>query len=118
MNKLQRDVRRSKFAWYTNRATFALLGLLKLVQILMGIDEKQFYTQFPAGWWFVISLGFIFIASLVYGTKKVLDTHPNIQLRSTPDQVLQRVLADPEYAPWHAEAQRLLDVRLNAQSRQ
>ena len=98
-------------------ATFVALGLLKAVQILMGINEKQFYTHHPSGWWFVVTLGFIFMASLAYGTKKIIDTHPNIQLRSKPDQVLQSVLADPEYAPWHAEALRLLDARMKAKSR-
>ena len=95
--------------------SFLGLGLFKLVQVIAGLGEQEIYKKYPASWWIVITMGFIFIAGLIYSVKKTVDIHPNIQLRSKPDEELKRVLADPEYEPWHQEAQRLLDQRQETQ---
>ncbi len=90
---------------------FIGLGLLKFVQWICGFEEQEFYKQFPASWYAVVTLGLGFTASLIYSAKKAFDTNPNTQLRHAPDAKLRELLADPEYAFWHNEAQKLLDKR-------
>ncbi len=111
MNKLQRDLKLLGYGQVAAALCFAGLGLLALVTHLLGLEEKEFYERFPAGWWVVVVLGFTFIGSLVFMAKKAMDVHPNIQLRSKPDDAIKQVLKDPEYEPWHNEAQRLLNMR-------
>lgn len=84
------------------------LALLKLVQWISGFDEQQFFKRFPAGEYLIVILGIGFTAGIIYSVKKILDTHPNIQLRNQPADVLRQVLDDPDYASWHDEANRLL----------
>jgi hypothetical protein len=111
MNKLHRNLKLQKYVKITTGVCFAMLGLMALLRNVLGLEEQEFYEKYPAGWWAVVALGFTFLASLVYAAKKTADTHPNIQLRSKSDEVLENVLADPEYELWHHEAQRLLDHR-------
>jgi hypothetical protein len=111
MNKLQRDEKLSNYTWGVLAVSFLGLGFLKIIQVFLGLEEQEFYRQYPAGWWAVVSLGGLFIASLLYGVKKSLDMDPNVQLRSKPDDVLLSVLRDPEYEPWHSEARTLLMKR-------
>jgi len=111
MNKLARDIKLRAYGQTANCGSVLSLGLLKLVQVLLGLEEQEFYDKYPVSWWIVVSVGFIFIASLIYTIKRTLDVHPNIQLRSKPDDVLKGVLADPGYQLWHQEAHRLLNKR-------
>lgn len=111
MNKLQRDTQRLIRGAGVVGLCFVGLGLMALVQWICGFEEQEFYKQYPASWYVVVTLGFGFIAGLIYSVKKSRDTHPNIQLRTKPDDVLHSVLADPDYGPWHKEAQRLLSQR-------
>ena len=76
--------------------SFLGLGLFKLVQVMLGLGEQEMYEKYPASWWIVVSMGLIFIVGLIYSVKKTVDIHPNIQLRSKPDDELKKVLADPE----------------------
>ena len=115
MNKLKRDIKLCVGGQLAVVAGLVGLGLFKLVQILCGLGEQEMYKQYPASWWVVVSLGLIFIAGLIYSVRKTVDIHPNIQLRSKPDDVLEKIIADPEYRPWHQEAQRLLDQRKGTQ---
>ena len=114
MNKLQRDTRVLIIAQLAIAGFFVSLGILKAVRVHLRLTEQEFYRQYPLGWWVVVILGFGFIASLLLAVKKSVDTHPNIQLRKKPDQILEDVLADPSYSPWHAEAARLLEQRRTA----
>ena len=111
MNKLKRDIRLRFIGQLNIACSFVGLGLFKLIQRLAGLSESEMYKRYPASWWVAISLGFIFLAGLIYAVKKSVDIHPNIQLRSKNDSVLKEVLADTEYTLWHPEAQRLLDQR-------
>lgn len=86
-------------------------GLYKLVQLSTGLEEQEFYRQYPASWWIVVAMGSGFIIGLAYSVKKSLDIDPNVQLRSQADEALMDVLADPEYRPWHPKAQSLLAER-------
>jgi len=69
------------------------------------------YQQFPITGWISIIFGLLFMLSLIYSVKKVVDTHPNIQLRSKPDEELIKVISDPELKMWHEEAHKLLNQR-------
>ena len=111
MNRLKRDQLRFLRGMLVVAVCFMGLGLLKLVQWICGFEEQKVYTQYPAGGYVAVTLGIGFILGLIYSVKKALDTHPTIQLRRKPDDILQNVLADPEYASWHEEARRLLDKR-------
>ena len=115
MNKLKRDILLRSIGQMVVAGSFVGLGLFKLIQIIAGLGEQEMYEKFPASWWIVVLMGFIFVAGLFYSVKKTMDIHPNIQLRSKPDGELRRVLADPEYKPWHQEAQRLLEQRQETQ---
>lgn len=91
-------------------------GLYKLVQLSTGLEEQEFYRQYPASWWIVVTMGSGFIIGLAYVVKKSLDIDPNVQLRSESDKALKDVLADPEYDLWHPEAQSLLAERYSPSS--
>ena len=111
MNQLKRD-----FAWFliARRAVggcFIGLSLLKGLQSYLGLMEHEFYKQYPISWSVVVVFGLGFVVSLVYSVKKAYDMHPNIQLRSKSDEVLEGVLADPDYKLWHQEAKRMLNER-------
>ena len=111
MNKLVRDTRRFLTGCCIVAGCFLGLALLHQIRLHLGLEERELYTQYPACWYAVVTLGFGFIASLIFTVKKAYDTHPNIQLRSKPDDMLESVLSDPEYTPWHKEARRLLTLR-------
>jgi len=111
MNRLRRDVRRHRIAMVVTSACAVGLGLYKLVQLSTGLEEQEFYRQYPASWWIVVTMGSGFIIGLAYSVRKSLDIDPNVQLRSQADEALMDVLADPDYKPWHPEAQNLLAER-------
>jgi hypothetical protein len=111
MNQLKQDI-----AWFLNATRiigvcFIGLGLLKGLQLYLGLTEHEFYKRYPITQYVAIAFGLGFIVSLVYSVKKAYDMHPNIQLRSKSDEVLEDVLADPDYKLWHQEAKRLLNER-------
>ena len=118
MNKLQRDIRLRIGGQMAVAGSFVGLGMFKLAQVLTGLKEQELYKRYPVTWWIAVILGFIFIAALFYSVKKTMDIHPNIQLRSKSDSILKQVLADPEYALWHDEAQRLLNQRDHKRTQQ
>ncbi len=111
MNKLKRDKANLRGGISANGACFVGLGLLKSIQLLLGLREREFYEQYPISWYAAIALGIGFVASLLFAVKKARDTHPNIQLRHETNEILENVLADPDYEPWHKEARRLLEKR-------
>ena len=111
MNNLKRDEARLLTGISTNRVCFVGLDLLKSMQLLLGLREREFYEQHPISWYAAIALGIGFVASLLFAVKKACDTHPNIQLRSKANEILENVLADPDYEHWHKEARRLLEKR-------
>ena len=84
------------------------LGCIKLVAWVMGISEKQFYAQYPFGWYVVVALAFGFMAGLFYTVKKTMDIDPSIQLRSKSDDEIRGILDDSGFVPWHATAERIL----------
>ncbi len=110
-NKLQKDIQLHRYSFYITIATLVGLLLLKIVQMSIGIDEQEFYKKYPLGWYLVLFLGFSFMGSLIYGVKKSMDTHPNIQLRKKSKEELKSVLDDPDYYLWHDEAQNLLEKK-------
>jgi hypothetical protein len=115
MNQLKRDIKLLQIGNLVALCSFLSLGLLALARkVFLRLSEQEFYRQYPIGWWVVVILGLCFMVSAVYCIKKKLDIHPNIQLRSKPDEYLESILADPEYQFWHEEAQRLLEIRHNA----
>jgi hypothetical protein len=111
MNQLKRDFACVLIARRAVGGSFIGLGLLKGLQSYLGLTEHEFYKQYPISWYVAIAFGLSFIVSLVYSVKKVYDMHPNIQLRSKSNEILEGVLADPNYKLWHQEAKRLLDER-------
>jgi len=115
MNKLNRDILLRGIGQVVVAASFVGLGLFKLIQIIVGLGEQEMYKKYPASWWIVVTMGALFIVGLIYSVKKTMDIHPNIQLRFKSDEHLKKVLTDPEYEPWHQEAQRLLDQRQKTQ---
>ncbi len=84
---------------------------MAIARFFLGLEEQEFYENFPLVWWGVVTIGFTFVGSLFYGVKKMYDVNPNIHLRAKPDDFLEAVLEDPEYDLWHQEAQRLLTYR-------
>ena len=111
MNQLKRDLAWFLIATRTVCGCFIGLGLLKGLQFYLGLQEQEFHKSYPISRYVAIAFGLGFIASLVYSAKKAYDTHPNIQLRSKSNEILEGVLADPDYKLWHQEAKRLLDER-------
>lgn len=111
MSALKRDIRLLSYGWIVVIVHLVLAALLRLARFAIGLEEYEMYDDYPITWWIVVSLGFTFIASIIYSVKKIFDVHPNIQLRSKSDDVLANVLADPEYRLWHREAQKLLNDR-------
>jgi len=111
MKKLKSDNARFLIGITAVNACFVGLYLLKRLQLFLGLKEREFYEQYPIGWYVAIALGIGFIASLVLSVKKAYDANPNIQLRSETNEILENVLADPDYEPWHKEARRLLEKR-------
>lgn len=111
MNQLKRDVACFLIARRAVEGCFIGLGLLKGLQFYLGLKEHEFYKQYPISWYVAVACGLGFIVSLVYSVKKAYDMHPNIQLRSKSNEILEGVLADPDYKHWHQEAKRLLDER-------
>lgn len=111
MNRLRKNIRLLIYGQFCALGSILGLGILRLVQVAAGIEERDFYRRYPTGRWIAASLGLLFIGALIYSVKKVMDVHPNIQLRKQPDEELHRVLADPDYALWHNEARRLLAAR-------
>ena len=81
------------------------------MQLLLRSRDREFYEQYPISWYAAIALGIGFVASLLFALKKACDTHSKIQLRSEANEILENVLADPDYEPWHKEARRLLEKR-------
>ena len=111
MNKLKRDIVQFVIGMCAVGACFIGLALLHRLRLYLGLEEREFYAHYPISWYVVMALGIGFIVTLVFSVKKAYDLHPNIQLRSKPDEFLEGVLADPEYKPWHKEAERLLAQR-------
>lgn len=111
MNKLKRDNVRFLTGMCAVAACFIGLALLHRLRLHLGLEEREFYEHYPVSWYVATGLGIVFIVTLVFSVKKAYDSHPNIQLRSKPDEFLESVLADPEYKPWHKEAERLLAQR-------
>ena len=114
-NTIERDTRRLHQALKTVSASFIALAIFKGIQLLLGYEEQELYQAYPISWWIAVGLGFLFIGGLFYAVKKNYDLHPNIQLRSKPDHVLESVLTDPSFESWHDEAARLLAKRGKAQ---
>ena len=77
----------------------------------MGLTQHEFFDMYPVSAFIAMPLALIFLGGLFYAVKKTFDTNPRIQLRSESDEVLESVLADPDYQLWHREAERLLDQR-------
>lgn len=111
MSQLKRDIASFRTAIRVVSWFFVGLGVLRGLQFCLGLTEREFYRLYPAGRYVSVALGLGFIISLLYSVKKVYEMHPKIQLRSKPTEVLESVLADPDYAMWHQEAKRLIDKR-------
>ena len=111
MNKLVRDTRRLAVGGFTVAACFSGLAILHQIRLHLGLEEHELYAQYPSSWYAAVALGLGFIASLIFTVKKAYDTHPHVQLRSKPDEFIERVLSDPQYAAWHKEAKRHLTPR-------
>ncbi len=53
-------------------ASSVLLGVLKLIQWISGLEEQEFYKQYPASWYVVVVLGVVFVSGLFYLVLKIL----------------------------------------------
>jgi hypothetical protein len=111
MNKLHKDIRRLHCGRLAVIGALSGLAVLKLVQVLLGVEEREFYQRHPVAWWSAVVLGLLLVAAMVYCLIKTFAVNPNIQLRNRSDDKIQHVLDDPEYQLWHNEAQRQLDER-------
>lgn len=113
MNKLQRDQNRLRLGTHSVLVCFLVLGMLKIVQLGLGLKEREFYVQYPIGWYVAAAFGLGFVLSLLYSIQKAMSVDPSIQLRSKSIDFLKEVLADPEYRQWHSVAKMLMDQKLN-----
>jgi hypothetical protein len=116
MNKLYKDILRHYLSILAIAGIFGGLAILKLIQVLLDLDEQEFYKRYPIGWWIVVILGLSFIAALIYSVIKKITIDPRIQLRDKSDETIQSILNDPDYELWHPEAQRQLDERHSTHS--
>jgi len=111
MNRLQKDIRSLRRGRLVVGGAFVGLGILALVWILLGLEEREFYQRYPIGWWAAVFLGLLYVAALVYCVVKTFAIDPDIQLRGKSDEEVQRILEDPEYGLWHHRARRQLAQR-------
>ena len=62
-NKLQKDTQLYIYSFYGTIASVIGLGLLKLIQIFMEIDEQEFYQRYSFVRYLVLFLSISFVIS-------------------------------------------------------
>jgi len=82
MSTAKKEMKRLRYGMIGLAGSFIGLGLFKLTQFISGMEEAEFYDKYPASWWIVVSLGFLFIASLFYVLKCASDLNSDLQLGS------------------------------------